>query len=279
MIGSGQATNVFLHHNRSAVMLPRGEINVGRSSGCFLRIDDPGVSRLHFRITVADEAIIEDLGSRNGTVVNGERITAPRELRDGDRIVIGNRMFRVSFIGANEVSFDDGEVTPFPTDQTPRTLPGVGTVELQESCPACGEPVPVGASDCPSCGFRRPRARPQATTEPETPTVYSRRRHRRQPARLVARYTSAGSGRDVEGELVNLSLSGAFVATGTPDSVGTRCTLELTEDGVTITLHGFVRHVIYQTTPQQPAGMGIEFHRLAPEAEQWLAWHLRPKSD
>jgi hypothetical protein len=127
------------------------------------------------------------------------------------------------------------------------------------------------------CSLKRPKARPQATTEPETPTVYSRRRHNRQPTQLIAQYSSAGH--DLECEVVNLSLGGAFVATNTPDAVGARCTLELSEDDVTITLYGFVRHVIYQTTPQQAAGMGIEFNQLLPEAEQWLAWHLRPKAD
>jgi pSer/pThr/pTyr-binding forkhead associated (FHA) protein len=45
-----------------------------------------------------DEAILEDLGSKNGTEVNGSRITTPRRLRHGDEIRVGTiaLIFRIS---------------------------------------------------------------------------------------------------------------------------------------------------------------------------------------
>ena len=53
-------------------------------------IDLNSVSRRHARILVADGvATIEDLGSRNGTHVNGERIEKPTKLGNGDKIKIG----------------------------------------------------------------------------------------------------------------------------------------------------------------------------------------------
>jgi len=56
---------------------------------------DPELSREHARITVADgAAVIEDLGSTNGTFVNGKRIDAPTGLRSGDRIKVGTTTLR-----------------------------------------------------------------------------------------------------------------------------------------------------------------------------------------
>jgi diguanylate cyclase (GGDEF)-like protein len=57
---------------------------VGRGTGCDLRIDDTSLSRQHCRIRRTNGAyFVEDLGSRNGTMVNGLRIQAPQLLEDG----------------------------------------------------------------------------------------------------------------------------------------------------------------------------------------------------
>jgi two-component system cell cycle response regulator len=57
---------------------------VGRGAGCDLRIDDTALSRQHCRIRVTDGTFfVEDLESRNGTMVNGLRIRAPQVLEDG----------------------------------------------------------------------------------------------------------------------------------------------------------------------------------------------------
>ncbi|MBI5532582.1 MAG: GGDEF domain-containing protein [Deltaproteobacteria bacterium] len=62
---------------------------LGRSIECAIRIDDGNVSRVHARITREPGCyVVEDLGSRNGTFVDGERVTR-RELRDGDRVQLG----------------------------------------------------------------------------------------------------------------------------------------------------------------------------------------------
>lgn len=59
---------------------------VGRSPDCGLTRDDPKLSRRHFQVRAF---FIEDLASRNGTRVNGARLTASRALRDGDVIEAG----------------------------------------------------------------------------------------------------------------------------------------------------------------------------------------------
>jgi two-component system cell cycle response regulator len=57
---------------------------VGRAAGCDLRIDDTSLSRQHCRIRKTNGVyFVEDLGSRNGTMVNGLRIQAPQRLEDG----------------------------------------------------------------------------------------------------------------------------------------------------------------------------------------------------
>ncbi len=64
-------------------------ILAGRAATADLRIDDPRVSRLHARIEMRDDGVhVEDLGSRNGTTVNGEA-TEGQRLTAGDEIRIG----------------------------------------------------------------------------------------------------------------------------------------------------------------------------------------------
>jgi len=77
----------------STLVLPEGVLEVGRSSDCWLTLEDEISSRVHARFHVdASHCEIEDLGSRNGTFVNGERIAGRRRIFDGDRIRIGREL-------------------------------------------------------------------------------------------------------------------------------------------------------------------------------------------
>jgi hypothetical protein len=79
----------YLHHD---LELSAGEFALGRSAECQLSLDDPLVSRRHALLIVAKDGVtIEDLQSRNGVVVNGERITGRMPLKAGDRILIGSQ--------------------------------------------------------------------------------------------------------------------------------------------------------------------------------------------
>lgn len=70
--------------------LREGENLLGRGDACTVVLDFVGVSRNHARITVRDgHATIDDLGSKNGTWRNGERVTGPVDVRDGDAIRLG----------------------------------------------------------------------------------------------------------------------------------------------------------------------------------------------
>jgi DNA-binding winged helix-turn-helix (wHTH) protein len=72
------------------ITLHRGENVIGRDDGVILWIDDNSVSRRHARIVVDEqEAVLEDLGSKNGTLLRGERVESPARLVDEDLITIG----------------------------------------------------------------------------------------------------------------------------------------------------------------------------------------------
>jgi len=70
--------------------MPEGDFVVGRSSSCHLALDDALVSRRHAVFHVnGGTAVIEDLGSRNGVLVNGEAVDGTQRLKHLDRVVIG----------------------------------------------------------------------------------------------------------------------------------------------------------------------------------------------
>ncbi len=86
--------------------VPAGEAVIGRGQRAAVRLLDDGVSRAHARLSSAadgesdggsdghghgpgERLVLEDLGSRNGTFLNGRRLERPQPLSDGDKIQIG----------------------------------------------------------------------------------------------------------------------------------------------------------------------------------------------
>lgn len=69
---------------------------LGRSDEADVLLDDPYASEFHMRL-VAGEAglVLHDLGSTNGTYVNGRRVTAPTTLRRGDSVQVGKTVMEV----------------------------------------------------------------------------------------------------------------------------------------------------------------------------------------
>jgi len=77
------------------IALARGENIVGRAPDAAVFVDDSGVSRHHACITVADgSATIEDLKSKNGTMLDGQLIGQPMPLTHGSLIVVGATALR-----------------------------------------------------------------------------------------------------------------------------------------------------------------------------------------
>ena len=73
------------------------EITVGRGGGCGVPLRDRMVSQLHARIFKRDgQFFVEDLGSTNGTLVNGKKVSAPAPLRRGDRLQVGKTVLELT---------------------------------------------------------------------------------------------------------------------------------------------------------------------------------------
>ncbi|GAB3962721.1 FHA domain-containing protein [Plantactinospora veratri] len=99
-----------------------GVRRIGREDGADVLLDDPKVSRWHATVELtAGRVLLTDTGSTNGTWLNDERLSGHTELRDGDRIRLGNLELRF---------FDPGAAA---TDQ-------LGTYRRQLAPPAADPP-------------------------------------------------------------------------------------------------------------------------------------------
>jgi DNA-binding winged helix-turn-helix (wHTH) protein len=78
------------------VTLNQGVHVIGRDPNVEIYLDAPGVSRRHAQITIAAaSATIEDLGSKNGTLVGNQRLEGSRSIDDGDVITVGSMKLTV----------------------------------------------------------------------------------------------------------------------------------------------------------------------------------------
>lgn len=69
---------------------------LGRSDEADIVIDDPYASEFHLRLVASEEGLtLHDLGSTNGTYLNGRRVTAPTELRRGDAVQVGKTVMEI----------------------------------------------------------------------------------------------------------------------------------------------------------------------------------------
>ena len=80
------------------LLFNRGEYLFGRGAECHVRPNSEWVSRQHCMLRVTAEVVsLRDLGSRNGTLVNGVRIVEERNLTHGDLVEVGPLVFEVQF--------------------------------------------------------------------------------------------------------------------------------------------------------------------------------------
>lgn len=88
---------VRIHGTFGSWILPRGSSVLGRGSSCDVRIDDPRLSRGHARFVLDGHVLrVEDMGSRNGVLVDGKRVAGSCELRHGQVVVCGPVVLMVS---------------------------------------------------------------------------------------------------------------------------------------------------------------------------------------
>ncbi len=107
---------------------PNGVYYIGRGAECQVRPDSEWVSRQHCLLRVGDDgAFLRDLGSRNGTLVNGELVTGERRLADGDRIQVGPLAFEVLLNPVETVREAAVDTTPMPPKLPERPTPQAPT--------------------------------------------------------------------------------------------------------------------------------------------------------
>jgi pSer/pThr/pTyr-binding forkhead associated (FHA) protein len=109
-------------------------ISIGRDPAGTIALPDPGASHLHAQLTSHMGALfLRDVGSRNGTWVNGAQVTVPHLLREGDRVTIGT----------TELVFRTSDATAAPPTPAARSVPATsGDLPI----PASGVATLVGAS-------------------------------------------------------------------------------------------------------------------------------------
>ena len=105
---------------RESMRLPLypGENVLGRGVEDAIEIDLPTISRHHARITIGESAMLEDLRSKNGTWLKGERVIEPARLADGDEIGLGSATFTFRF--ARSPKSTESSEMPAPRPDTMR---------------------------------------------------------------------------------------------------------------------------------------------------------------
>lgn len=74
----------------------RSPLVLGRSPEADILLDDPYASDFHLRLGLTDgQVVVSDLGSTNGTYVNGRRVVTPLTLRRGDAVQVGKTVMEV----------------------------------------------------------------------------------------------------------------------------------------------------------------------------------------
>ena len=136
--------------------LREGENVVGRRSGADVVVPHPAVSGRHARIAVADDGCtIADLGSSNGTTVNGIRIDRPTRLEPGDRVALGSVVFGLQDTAARPAP------SPTSVEATPAAADAPRAVEREPTPDA----PPAGAIPTATSIQQRIRETPSASVD------------------------------------------------------------------------------------------------------------------
>jgi pSer/pThr/pTyr-binding forkhead associated (FHA) protein len=103
------------------IAISKDEFLIGRGSDCDLRLHDAAISRHHCLLRVrGDEATISDLGSSNGTFLNGQRVRSQAVIRNGDRLQLGDHVYLLQ-VGDKD-----------PRNEHPDVVPTGATIKLRD---------------------------------------------------------------------------------------------------------------------------------------------------
>jgi pSer/pThr/pTyr-binding forkhead associated (FHA) protein len=160
-------------------ILQKEQATIGRSAGNDLVLADPEVSRRHARLVrQAGYYAIEDMGSTNGTFVNGQRIGRLTALQDGDIIDLGDTI-RLRY----QTGGDTGPLRPAPAVMTQPVQPPVAPV-AEPLPPVQPAPAPLAGPPPPPKQSYRPyvpaaESRPQPSAQAIPSYDYAPKRKRR----------------------------------------------------------------------------------------------------
>jgi len=88
--------NLYLRDGTMDIPLESGSFLIGRSPDCSVVFGSGRVSRRHARVSVSEGGVfVEDLGSRNGTFINGVQVTGKARLEVGDHLIIASRSLQL----------------------------------------------------------------------------------------------------------------------------------------------------------------------------------------
>lgn len=140
---------------RQVVAFTQDEIAVGRdAAGNGLCLPERNVSRRHARFVRANGAVfVEDLESANGTLVNGERLTGRRRIREGDLVQIGD--YDLAIEGSQDRAHDrdtgpTGDLPAVEAPPAPPPLPAPARAEAPPPLPGPVSPAPVRVEAAPT---------------------------------------------------------------------------------------------------------------------------------
>ena len=170
---------------------------IGRGETCHLRPNSEQISREHAEIAVQpDRVTVRDLGSRNGTIVNGKALTGAYTLKDGDLVQVGPLTFSMSIQGApaapaspapkasspDDVSHDEIEAwlvgdSKAPPPESPSGVYGGETITVAAYKGAPNPtPIPPPKSDPAAKATPQPAKAPTPAPAPAQPRPQPRPR-------------------------------------------------------------------------------------------------------
>ena len=137
----------------AAFTLEGDQLNIGRDSTNEVAINDAEISRRHARLTFqGGKYVLEDLGSTNGTFVNGQRLAGPRVLKAGEVVSFGEQIVLVFEVTTNDpgATMVSPRAAVVPSISRPATPPPPPPAEYAGSVPAS----PMLAATAPEAGKR-----------------------------------------------------------------------------------------------------------------------------
>jgi pSer/pThr/pTyr-binding forkhead associated (FHA) protein len=154
---------------KTVVPVVREEITIGRQDGNTIRLTERNVSRRHARLVKDNGSlVIEDLGSYNGVRVNGEKITGPTKIKEGDLVEIGDYDLGIQGKLDTPMAGEPAAKPPPPPKQT--TIPPGTMKAVTKTTPPTQQPVSAPppaaapAAAAPAPAPEKPSAAAQAPT-------------------------------------------------------------------------------------------------------------------